>query len=118
MSQERRVHTRFSIALAAEISTGSHRFTATTKDISAGGCCIAGPYPLREGAEVLCSLYVVVDGIEEANLPPLETRATVQWHADTEDADDEGRHLVGLRFAALSPQHVQWLEATIARGQG
>ena len=40
MSQERRVHDRFVIELAAEIKAGDTQFTATTKEISAGGCCI------------------------------------------------------------------------------
>jgi hypothetical protein len=115
MSQERRVHTRFVVALAAEITAGDAQFTATTKDISVGGCCIASPYPLPEGGTVMCSLYLVVDGIEEAGLAALETQATVRWAADTGEVGTDDRHMAGLDFCGLSEQQRAWLLATIAK---
>ncbi len=115
MSQERRVHARFVIEVAAEITAGDHQFTATTKDISSGGCCIVAPYPLKDGATVLCALYLVVDGIEEAGLSALETQAQVRWSADTEESGSDQRYMAGLDFSSLSVQQKQWLEATIAK---
>lgn len=115
MSQERRLHQRFVIELAVEVSLGDERFTATTKDISASGCCIVGPYPLPEEATVMCSLYVVLDGIEEADLSSLETLAVVQWAADTGDSGGDDRHMAGLRFQGLNDLQQDWLKGIIAK---
>jgi c-di-GMP-binding flagellar brake protein YcgR len=115
MSQERRQHERFVIELAVEISFGDQRFTATTKDISVTGCCIVGPYPLKEESTIMCSLYVVLDGIEEADLSSLETMAVVQWAADTEDTGSDVRYMTGLRFQGLAPLQEDWLKGIIGK---
>jgi hypothetical protein len=115
MSQERRLHQRFVVELAVEITAGEHRFTAVTKDISVSGCCVAGPYPLPEESTVLCALYLVLDGIEEADLSALETRATVQWAADTAETGSDERHMAGLKFDGLSQAQQDWLQGTIAK---
>lgn len=117
MSQERRVHDRFVIELAAEITAGDNQFTATTKDISSGGCCIVSAYPLADGATVMCSLYLVIDGIEEAGMSALETQALVRWSADTGDGGSEQRHLAGLDFSSLTVEQQAWLQATIAKAE-
>ncbi len=113
MSEERRLNPRFVVELAVEISTGDHRFTATTKDISVTGCCVVGPYPLPEESTVQCSLYIVLDGIEEADLAGLETKALVQWAADTEESGADDRHMAGLKFEGLSEAQQEWLQGTI-----
>ncbi len=115
MSQERRQHQRFVIELAVEISFGDHRITATTKDISATGCCIVGPYALKEDSTIMCSHYVVLDGIEEADLSSLETMAIVQWAADTGASGTDGRHMTGLKFQGLSPEQQDWLKGIIGK---
>lgn len=117
MSQERRVHERFVIELAAEITAGDNQFTATTKDISTGGCCIVCPYPLQDGATVMCSLYLVIDGIEEAGMSALETQALVRWGADTGELGSDQRYMAGLDFANLSPAQQAWLHSTIAKAE-
>lgn len=117
MSQIRRESDRVSIELAAEITTsGGSSFTATTKNISVGGCCIASAYPLPEEAVVRCALYLVVDGVEEAGIPALETKSTVQWVADTGDeGTPDTQHVAGLKFSGLSQAQQDWLQATIAK---
>ena len=116
MSQERRRDQRFSIDLAVEVVAGDNRFTANTKDISVSGCCIVSPYPLEEEKSVHCSLYVVLDGVEEADLSSLETAAVVQWAADTEQSGADDRHMAGLRFEGMTQQQRDWLASIIARG--
>lgn len=115
MTQERRQHQRFVIELAVEISVGDTRFTATTKDVSITGCCIVSPYPLVEESTIRCALYVVLDGVEEADLPALDSEAVVQWAADTGAGGEDERHMAGLRFVALSQQEQDWLQGTIAK---
>lgn len=115
MSQERRLHQRFVVELAVEISVGDRSFTATTKDISVSGCCIASPYPLEEGGTIMCALYLVLDGIEEAELSALETRAVVQWAADTDEIGSSQRHMAGLRFEGLGQAQQDWLQGTIGK---
>jgi c-di-GMP-binding flagellar brake protein YcgR len=114
--QNRRVHERYQIHLSAEITTPSARFTATTRDLSHGGAAVEAGYPLPEGSHIDVALFVVVDGIEDASTPPLETRAVVQWTAENEEAPAEARHLAGLRFDQLTEAQQQWLAAVIARG--
>ena len=115
MSQERRSSERFVIELAADLSVGTQRFTATTKDISTGGCCVVCAYALEEGITIGCSLFLVVDGIEEASMPALETRATVQWAADTESDSLGDRYMAGLKFDGMSDAQQSWLQGTLGR---
>jgi hypothetical protein len=112
---EKRAHARYQIRLSAEVITESRRFTCTTRDVSAGGCCIEGAYQLPEGSEVDLALFLVVDGIEEEAMPPLKVRASVQWTAEQEEAGTGARRLAGLRFAALTPAQAQWLTGVLAR---
>ena len=65
----------------------------------------------------MCSLYLVVDGIEEAGMTALETQAQVRWSADTGDSGSDQRHLAGLDFSNLSDQERAWLQATIAKAE-
>jgi len=111
----RRAHARHAIRLAAEVRGAERTFTATTRDISEGGCCVEAAYPLADGATVGLALFVVVDGIEDTHAPPLEVRAHVQWAADNPDAPVSARHVTGLRFEAISPAQVQWLRSVLAR---
>ena len=117
MSQERRLHQRFVVELAVEITVDDYRFTATTKDISVSGCCIAGPYELEEESTIRCSLYLVLDGIEEADIPAMETHSTVQWAADTGESGSDQRHMAGLKFEGLNQAQQDWLQGTIAKAE-
>ncbi|RMH42786.1 MAG: PilZ domain-containing protein [Deltaproteobacteria bacterium] len=108
---EHRVHPRFAIRLSAEVACGDRTFTGTTRNVSVGGCCLESAFPLAEGAEVRLDLFVVVDGIEDERMPPLTTRATVQWAAE----QDDGAFAAGLRFTGLTAAQQRWLDQFLAR---
>jgi hypothetical protein len=114
MSENRRIHRRYAIRLAAEVHAASV-FTATTRDLSEGGCCIEAAYPLEDGADIALSLFLVVDGIEDAHQPPLEVRARVQWAAANPDAPAPIRHVAGLHFEGVTAAQAQWLTGVIKR---
>jgi c-di-GMP-binding flagellar brake protein YcgR len=106
---QRRAHPRFVLRLSAEVRSGERRFAAVTRDLSLGGCSVEAPYPLPEGESIALALFVVVDDIEEATLPPLECRADVQWTAANDEAPLESRHIAGLRFVELGAAQRAWL---------
>lgn len=104
-----RAHARYAVRLSVELRTPTRRFAATTRDLSVGGCCVEGPYPVEEGAAIDLAMFVVVDDIEEASLPPLECQAIVQWCGDNDEADLGVRHVAGLRFVDLGEPQLAWL---------
>ncbi len=108
---EHRAHPRYDVHLSAEVTLGERTFTATTRNLSVGGCCIDSAYPLPEEAEVGLSLFLVVEGIEDERFPPLQTRGTVQWAAET----DENSHAAGLKFVGITDAQQQWLEQFLAK---
>ncbi|HTM21743.1 MAG TPA: PilZ domain-containing protein [Kofleriaceae bacterium] len=115
MTENRRAHRRYALRLAAEIRAGARSFTATTRDLSEGGCCIEGAYPLEDGALIDVALFLVIDGVEDAHQPPLEVRARVQWAAGNPDAPADVRNLAGLHFEGMTPAQTQWLSGVLAR---
>ena len=114
-AHDRRAHKRYDINLGAEVTTADRSFSAATKDVSASGACLESPYPLTETSFVMVSLHLVIDGIEEADFPPLSVRAQVQWTAETDDPGAGWRHLAGLRFDGIGDEHRQWLERVISQ---
>ena len=115
-SANRRAHRRFDIRLAAELSLpGGKTTAAVTRDLSVGGTCIESAYPLADGSEIGVALFVVVDGVEEATLPSLRLRATVQWTAQNDEAAIEVRHIAGLKFASLSEAQSAWIQRFVTR---
>ncbi len=118
MSSERRIHTRYALHLSAEIRSGARRITATTRDLSEGGCCIESAYSLGEGEDVEIALFLVVDGIEDASIPALEMGACIQWSATNDDAPLEARHLSGVRFDKATEQQTEWLAQFLAKHGG
>lgn len=104
---------RVELAFAVELFDGKNRFTATTKNLSVGGCCVTGAYSLQEEAEIDCALFFVREGVEDPSLPPLRVRASVQWAADTEELGSEDRHVAGLQFLAMSEAQREWLTKTL-----
>jgi len=110
----RRGHGRYRLHLSAEITTAKGTITAATRDLSVGGCCIESPYALAEGSEIRLSLFLVVDGIECAETPPLVVGASVQWVAENDEAPPDARHLAGMRFTGVSEEQRAWLESFLA----
>lgn len=108
---ENRVHPRYDIRLAAEVTTGERTFTATTRNLSDGGCCLESHYPMAEGSEIALDLFVVHEGVEDERMPPLSTKATIQWAAET----DEGGMAAGVKFVGLTEAQQKWLSAFLAK---
>lgn len=113
----RRAHPRFDIRLAAEISLPGGRTTAAvTRDLSVGGAAVESAYPLVDGSEIAIALFVVIDDVEEATLPSLKVKATVQWTAQNDEAAIEVRHIAGLKFAELSEAQAAWIKRFVPGG--
>jgi hypothetical protein len=107
----RRAHPRFDLRLAAELSLpGGKTTAAVTRDLSVGGTCVESAYALEDGSEIGVALFVVVDGVEEATLPALKVRATVQWTAQNDETAIEVRHIAGLKFSALTEAQAAWIK--------
>jgi c-di-GMP-binding flagellar brake protein YcgR len=94
----RREHTRFRTAVAAELEVDGEVFSATTRDVSEGGASIVTDARLSDGGTISLTLILTEDGIESANAEALTTQATVMWSAPT----DSGETMAGLRFEKLS----------------
>ena len=106
----RRTHARFEIRLAAEVLLASGRnIAAVTRDLSRGGICLESAYPLPESESVRLHLFVVVDGVEEASLPPMLIDGTVKWAVENEEAAVEERHVAGIEFGGMSDAEASWL---------
>jgi len=99
----RRKHTRFAVAIAAEIEAGGQTVEAETRDLSEGGVSlmvsetVAGYAALAEGRTLSLTLILTQDGIEDPEEAPFVGPASVMWSAAT----DGGQMQLGLRFAAL-----------------
>ena len=109
-----RKHQRVELALAVEVKTENAEFTAKTKDVSMGGCCILSPYPLKENSVLEISLFVVVDGIENIDGESLATKASVQWAIHDEEDQSEYNHAAGLQFVNLSTEQKNWLKLNLS----
>ena len=105
-----RKHQRVDLALAVEVKTENAEFTAKTKDLSMGGCCILSAYPLAERSTVEISLFVVVDEIENIDGDSLTTHASVQWAVHDEEDTSDHNHAAGLQFKDLSTEQHNWLK--------
>ena len=104
--ENRREHLRFEVAVAAEITKGGQTLTAETRDISEGGVAVLLGESLPEGSTIELLLILTQDGIEDASEEPFESPANVMWSAPTED----GRAMIGLRFAKTLPAQRQRLQ--------
>jgi c-di-GMP-binding flagellar brake protein YcgR len=110
MNQNRRKHTRFRLAIAAEIAQDGDALTGETRDISEGGVSVILGSTLQEGSTIKLALILTQDGIEDPHEEPFETAANVMWSAPTED----GRAMLGLRFAQVAPDQRRRLQRFLA----
>ncbi len=109
---ERRAHPRFDIGFGAEIHTATGIVPASTQDVSLGGCRVSAEQALPEGKTLVVDLKLTIDGIQEADYPPLRVRGEVRWTAEGEDGD-ESVFLSGLQFQGLTSEQSSWLEKVI-----
>ena len=100
----RRKHSRYAVAIGAEIDAGGAAFEGETRDLSEGGVSVLLPEQaatepgLAEGKSVTLTLILTQDGVEDPEETPFARQASVMWSAPT----DDGRFQLGLRFTALS----------------
>jgi len=116
MIDNRRQHTRYSIAVQAEVTVDGDTCMGETRDISLGGVSVSIDREVAEKASVELALILTQDGIEDPDEEPFETEAAVMWNAPT----DGGEWMLGLRFAGLGKEktdHLQRFLAALAREQ-
>ena len=110
MTIEKRQHQRFAVDIAAEITIGATRFSATTRDVSEGGVGLLVEQPIEQGALVSIAIFFTQDGIEDPDVQPFEGEATVAWAAPA----DGGRWQAGLRFEPVSGAQQEQLRSFLA----
>jgi c-di-GMP-binding flagellar brake protein YcgR len=98
--ENRRKHTRFAVAIAAELELRGETLEAETHDVSEGGASVLLDKELPDGSSLTLTLILTQDGIEDPDQPPFVGPASVMWSATT----DDGQTLHGLRFAQLSSE--------------
>lgn len=100
----RRAHVRYEASVAAEIELRGETLEGETRDISEGGASVVFATAVPDGTAIALTLILTQDGIEDPDQEPFSTPATVMWSAP----QDDGRAMMGLRFAAVSgPQKAQ-----------
>lgn len=94
---EQRRDRRYEVSVTAEIFLQDRVVEATTRNLSKSGICFECAPVLSEGDTVAATLYLTVDGIEDASTAPLKVTTHVQWIGDIKD----GLLLVGAEFVNL-----------------
>jgi c-di-GMP-binding flagellar brake protein YcgR len=101
----RREHTRVPLKMSAEVHVGGASFTATTRDLSEGGCGLELKQVLTENSEVTLGLFLVIDGVEDERVPPLWVKGRVAWAGEL----DDGRAAAGIRFEVITEEQKKWV---------
>jgi hypothetical protein len=111
MAHRERAHRRYDVHLSAELRTPFGLETAMTRNVSVGGAAIDLPHDvLKEGQKLTLSLFLVVEGVEDASKPPLAVGAEVQWVGE----GDSGNYTAGLKFTDITTEQKAWLEKFLA----
>jgi len=105
-----RAYPRYEIRIGAEIQAGEKMITAMTKNLSLGGVALVLDRALLEGINVLVTLFVVLDDVEDSATEPFEIGARVAWCRRMGPETYE----VGLAFEAMSPQRQAFLRRYLA----
>jgi hypothetical protein len=98
--REQRREKRYEVSVTAEIFLPDRVVEATTRNLSRSGVCFECESVLAEGSTVAATLYLTVDGIEDASTAPLKVTTQVQWISELDDT----RGLVGALFLNLDPE--------------
>jgi c-di-GMP-binding flagellar brake protein YcgR len=106
----RRAHVRFQASVAAEIELRGETLEGETRDISEGGASVVFATAIPDGSKIPVTLILRQDGIEDPDHEPFTGTATVMWSAP----QDDGRTMMGVRFAAISPQQKKQLAVFLA----
>ncbi len=108
--KNRRAHVRYEASVAAEIGLRGETLEGESRDISEGGCSIVFPAAVPDGSKIALTLILTQDGIEDPDQEPFSGPATVMWSAP----QDDGRTMMGVRFAAVTPAQKKQLTAFLA----
>ena len=121
----RRRFTRVPLRMSAEVHLGERSFTATTRDLSEGGCGLELKQPLPENAEVTLGFFLVIDDVEEERVPPLWVKGRVVWVAELDvvppapgtpstSQSNVGRSMAGIRFEVITEEQKAWVRHVLA----
>ena len=108
--EKRRQHARISLRMSAEVHVDGMSYTATTRDLSEGGCGLDLKQGLNENAEVTLGFFLVVDDVEEERMAPLWVKGRVVWAGE----QDDGRFVAGVRFEVITEPQRLWVRDVIA----
>ena len=97
MGIEQRRDRRYEVSVTAEIFLPDRVLEVTTRNLSRSGVCFECEPVLGEGTTVAATLYLTIDGIEDASTAPLKVTTHVQWLGDEKD----GHVLAGAEFLNL-----------------
>ena len=109
MTESIRQYERVDVEVAAEVHTGDAVLLAASKNLSAGGVALETESPLAKGTTVGLSLFLTLEGIEDADVEPLSVQATVVW--STERAP--GAYTAGVRYSKMTPDDQHRIEAFV-----
>lgn len=109
MSQATRQFERVDVEVAAEVHTEEGVLLAASKNLSAGGVCLETESPLPKGTTVGLSLFLTLEGIEDADVEPLSVQATVVWSTER----GPGAFTAGVRYTKLTPDDQHRIEAFV-----
>jgi c-di-GMP-binding flagellar brake protein YcgR len=96
--------------MSAEVHLGDVSFTATTRDLSEGGCGLELKQGLTENAEVTLGFFLVIDDVEEERIAPLWVKGRVVWAVE----QDDGRLTAGIRFEVITEAQRAWVRHVIS----
>ena len=87
------------MSVTAEVFLPDRVLEVHTRNLSRSGVCFECEPVLAEGSTVAATLYLTVDGIEDAATAPLKVTTHVQWTSELDDT----RSLTGAQFVNLDP---------------
>ena len=118
---KRRQHVRTAVRMSAEVHVGQTTFTATTRDLSEGGCGLELSELLVENSQVTLGLFLVIDDVEEERNPPLWVKGRVVWSGELDQGPDAraagnraARAVAGIRFEVITDQQKAWVRQVLA----
>src|SRR5688572_26741463 len=98
MNRELRAHPRLDVRLSADVAAGANRFTATTRNLSAGGGRLESAHACSDGGGVGLSLVLVSDGVGDGRRPARVLGGRAQWPAEADVASHSAARVVaGIR---------------------
>ena len=102
---KRRQFARVPLRMSAEVHVRDTVLTATTRDLSEGGCGLELKQLLAEATEVTLGLFLVIDDVEDERIPPLWVKGRVAWSGEL----DTGRSVAGIRFEVITTEQKAWI---------